>query len=253
MKKASIVFLCWFLVFNLVFPGFIFAKERLAVMNLKAKHGIEQELADTISVEIRRQIHDLGMYEVVSKEDIEALALRTASTQKLGCDDSQCLLVFGSQLDSKFMIAGTLAKLKDNYHVGLSFLDTMGKDAGVKARVSRDCPCSQDELPKVARIVAVQLINNYYRGYGKTAGTSPEAAKQNEALLAELDKKLDKVKEENVLDSERSFFWRYKWWLAAGLVLVAGAAAAGGGGGGGSSSDSPQPAEQPSGEISFGW
>jgi hypothetical protein len=256
MKKAAYPPLCFILIFNLVFPGFLFAKERLAVMNLKAKHGIKKELAETISVEVRRQIHDLGIYEVVSSEDIEELAARAATTQKLGCSDNQCLLIFGSQLDSKFMIAGTLAKLKDNYHFGLRLLDTTGKDAGVKARVSRDCACTQDELPKIARVLAVQLIDNYYRGYVRTTEASPELVKQNMARLTELDKRLEKVKEDNIIEADRGFLWRYKWWLLGGVVILAGGAAASGGDGGGDSSatdTSSQPAEQSGGEITFGW
>jgi len=249
-------FLCLFLVFHLIFPPFLLAKERLAVMSLKTQNPKQQWLADTISVEIRNEIHKLEIFEVVSQEDIDALAVRSASLQKLGCEDNQCLITFGNQLGSRFMVAGTMAKLKEKYHIGIRLLDTGGGDAGVKARTSRDCSCTEGELLKVARVLSVKLLRNYYKGSVNSKPKNSEIAKVHSRQLANMEKSLEVVKEENIIDEDRSFFWQYKWWLlGAAVILAGGAAAAGGGGGGGSSgADNPdQPAETETGNLSFGW
>jgi len=257
MKKRLLYYpLCFLLVIDLVFPGVLFAKERLAVMNLKAKKPIKQELAETISVIIRSQIQGLGMYEVVSKEDIQELAERSSVTQKLGCADNQCLISFGNQLGSRFMVAGSIAKLNENYHVGIRLLDTGGKDPGVKARASRDAECTQDELPKVARVIAVKLINNYYHGSLGDKSLTEEQKKELSMKVASLDTQLAAVQEENIIEADRSWFWRHKWWILGGVVIAAAGAAAAGGGGSSSSGSgavTDQPAGTQTGNVSFGW
>lgn len=253
MKKTIRIPLCLYLAFHLVFPPFLPAVERLAVMSLKAQNPEQQAFAETISVEIRNEIHKLGLYEVVSQEDIDTLAERTATIQKLGCDDNQCLITFGNQLGSRFMIAGSMAKLKEKYHIGLRMLDTGTDDPGVKARASRDCGCTEDELLKIARVLSITLIRNYYKGSGNNGRQSPETAKANADQLAKLEQTLAAAQEDNIIDEDRSFLWQYKWWLLGAAVIVAGAAAAGGGGGGGGSDEPQQPAETETGNISFGW
>lgn len=255
MKKRIRNSLCLFLVYQLIFPSFILAKERLAVMSLKAQNPEQQAFAETISVEIRNEIHKLEIYEVVSQEDIDTLAQRTATIQKLGCDDNQCLITFGNQLGSRFMVAGSMAKLKEKYHIGLRLLDTGKDDPGVKARTSRECSCSEDELLKVARVLSVTLLRNYYKGAVGSKPQNPEIAKAHTEQLAKLEQSLAAVQENNIIDEDRSFIWQYKWWLLGAAVIVAGGAAASGGGGGGSSGDdqSQQPAATETGNISFGW
>jgi hypothetical protein len=151
------------------------------------------------------------------------------------------------------MIAGSMAKLKEKYHIGLRMLDTGTDDPGVKARASRDCGCTEDELLKIARVLSITLIRNYYKGSGNNGRQSPETAKANADQLAKLEQTLAAAQEDNIIDEDRSFLWQYKWWLLGAAVIVAGAAAAGGGGGGGGSDEPQQPAETETGNISFGW
>lgn len=251
MKQRLRQGVCLCLIVHLVFPNLSVAKERLAVMSLKAQEAEKQPLADTLSVEIRRQIHELEIYEVVSQEDIEELAARTATVQKLGCEnDNLCLIRFGNQLNSRFMVAGSLAKLEEKYHVGVKLLDTGGDDPGVKARTSRDCSCSEDELLKVARVLGVQLVHNYHKG--KVNGEALPETSAEALQLAKLEQTLVTVQEENIIDEDRSFFWRYKWWIVGAVViLAAGALAAGGGGSSGDTT--AQPAATQTGNVSMSW
>lgn len=256
MKKAIYNTLCLYLVWHLVFPSFLLAGERLAVMSLKSQTTDQQAFAETLSVEIRNEIHKLGIFEVVSQEDIDTLAERSATIQKLGCEDNQCLITFGNQLGSRFMVAGSMAKLKEKYHLALRLLDTGKDDPGVKARTSRECGCTEEELLKVARVLSVTLLRNYYKGALSVKQPDPAIEKSNVDMLAKLEQSLTAVQEENMIDEDRSFFWRYKWWLLGAIVMVAGGAAAAGGGGGGggtSAAETQQPAETQTGNISFGW
>ena len=133
-------------------------KEKLAVMDLKAKYGVEQELAEGLSVVIRDAIQGLGDYEVVSKDDVEVVAIRTAIRQSLGCDDTKCLIAVGRSLGTKFMVAGAISKFGDTYNISLRLIDTVGENAGVKERVNRNCKCAEDELIEAAKVTASLLL-----------------------------------------------------------------------------------------------
>lgn len=134
------------------------SKEKLAVMDLQAKYGVEQKLAEGLSVVVRDTIQNLGNHEVLSKDDVELIAKRTALTQSLGCDDTQCLIDIGRSLGTKFMVAGAISKFGDTYNVSLRLINTKGEDVGVKKRVNRNCKCPEDELIEAVRVVSSLLI-----------------------------------------------------------------------------------------------
>lgn len=255
IKSEIIRVISVLLVLEFIFPNLIFAKERLAVMSLKAKGEVPQELADTISVEMRNQIQKFGMHEVISKEDMDTLAERTAAVQKAGCEENLCLITFGNQLNSRYMVAGSLAKLEEKYHIGIRILDTEGENAGVRARASRDCSCSEDELLKLGRVLSAELLYNYQRGMAPGKDVSSEERDEYDAKLAGIESLYEHVKDENIIDEDRSWFWRYKWWILGGIVIAAAGAAAAGGGGGSSSDPVATPAgsTQPTGPVGVSW
>jgi hypothetical protein len=117
-------------------PSAASAKEQLAVLDLKAKHGVEQSLAEALSVEIRDAIHSFGKYEVLSREDLEAIAERTKTQQLLGCDNSICLVDFGKKIGTQFMVAGSLSKIGETYSLSLRLIKVVGEDSGVKKRTA---------------------------------------------------------------------------------------------------------------------
>jgi hypothetical protein len=69
------------------------AKERLAVIDLVAKYGVDKALAEALSVIVRDKLHSFGEYQVMSTEDIQQVAGREQLMQAMGCDDAagQCL------------------------------------------------------------------------------------------------------------------------------------------------------------------
>lgn len=158
MKKGGLYLLFLILIVNLCLAHVTFAKEQLAVMDLKAKHGVKKSLAEALSVEIRDEIHSHGEYEVLSKEDLETIADRTALRQSLGCDDTKCLIDFGRAIGTKYMVAGSICKYGNTYSINLRLINTEGTDAGVNNRVGKKCKCSEDELPNTAKAVAALVM-----------------------------------------------------------------------------------------------
>jgi len=70
-------------------------KEQLAVMDLKAQYGVDQGLGSALASEVRGAIFRLGQHEELSPEDVETIVQRTATQQRLGCDDNNQCLIWG--------------------------------------------------------------------------------------------------------------------------------------------------------------
>lgn len=237
MKLSNYAPIILLLILNLVFPNFVFSKERLAVMNLKAKHGVEKSIADALSVEVRNGIHDLGIYEVLSKDDLDVLAERAAIMQKVDCETtSQCLIDFGRSIGTKYMVAGSISKMGETYTINLRLLDTEGENAGVKQMADKKCRCSEDELIDAAREVAKAVM------YNETLQNVQETG----------EPKIDSATIEKQSEQE-GWFSKYKWWIAAGVVLIAGGAAAAGGGGGGDTTSSEPASTTSQGSATVSW
>jgi hypothetical protein len=127
-------------------------------MELKPTHGVQESLARALSVEVRNAIHGQGEYEVISKEDLAAIAERTRMRQSLGCDDTQCLIDFGKAIGTRFMVAGSVSKLGETYSVDLRLIDTEGAGPGVKNRASKKCACPESKLFGIANAVAALVM-----------------------------------------------------------------------------------------------
>lgn len=169
MKKPKFSLSVLSLIIALCIPSVSSAKEKLAVMDLKPTHGVEESLAEALSVEVRDAIHSFGDYEVLSKEDLAAIAERTRMRQSLGCDDTQCLIDFGQAIGTRYMVAGFISKLGDTYSINLRLIDTEGDDAGVRNRASEKCACPEDELYQTAKAAAALVM-------GKEMPETEEAA-----------------------------------------------------------------------------
>ncbi len=134
------------------------AKDRLAVMDLEANTGVNQGLAEALSEEIRTVIHNLCGFEVLSKQDIEAISKRLRTQYTFGCEkDLQCLIDFGNQLETRYMVAGSISRIDKTYSISLRLIDTKGSDAGVKKRSIEKC-YSQNQLFDTAKTAATSLI-----------------------------------------------------------------------------------------------
>ena len=167
-------------------------KERLAVLDLDATHGIEQSLAEALSEIVRDKIHGYGEYQVMSKSDLQALASREQLRQAVGCDDGSgaCLVDFGRAIGTRFMVAGTISKIGTTYTISLRMLDTRGEDAGVINRVSKDCKCDEDGLIDTTRDVAAILIGKP----PKSLASNANEKQQQEALRLAEQKRIEDEK-----------------------------------------------------------
>jgi len=191
-------------------------KERLAVLDLEAKYGIPKDFAEGLSVIVRDKIHSYGDFQVMSQDDIQAVASREQLKQALGCDDGsgQCLIDFGRQIGTRFMVAGSVSKFGATYTVSLRMLDTQGDNAGVVNRVSENCKCSEDDLIGTVQNVAASLVGKKNNEAAKKAAEEAkrlaeekkkieEAERQRQTAIAEEQRKVEAEKQKLAAESER--------------------------------------------------
>lgn len=140
-------------------PGLSFAAERLAVMDLEVNTGVDLGLGQALSEEIRTDIHNLCGYEVISKKDIEAVSKNMKTQYAFGVEkDLQWLIDFGHQLETRYMVAGSVSRIDSTYSISLRLIDTKGKDAGVKKRVMKKCR-KKGDLFDAAKAAAADLMD----------------------------------------------------------------------------------------------
>lgn len=172
-------------------------KERLAVLDLEATHGIDKSLAEALSVIVRDKLHSFGDYQVMSKGDIQAVASREQLLQAMGCDDgsSQCLVDFGRAIGTRFMVAGDISKIGSTYSISLRMLDTKSESAGVTNRVSENCKCEDDALIGAVQDVAAKLVGK------PTSATTKKM--EEEKKLAEEKKRGEEAEQKRIAEDKR--------------------------------------------------
>lgn len=148
------------LVFFLTSNGWAQKLERLAVLDLEAKWGVEDGFAEALSVIVRDEIHRQKKYSVLSQADLRAVMSRDQILQAMGgCENtSSCLNDFGKLLGTRYMVAGAVAKIGETWTISLRLLDTVGADAGVLNRVSESRQCNENELIDLVKDVSARLL-----------------------------------------------------------------------------------------------
>ncbi len=195
------------------------AKEKLAILDLEAKYGIAKEFAEGLSVIVRDEIHSFGDYEVMSREDLQAVASQEQLKQAMGCDEGgQCLIDFGRAIGTRFMVVGSISKFGSTYTISLRMLDTQRESAGVVNRVSLNCKCAEDDLIVTAQNVAAKLMGKEtpemlaakqaaekerLAAEKFEAKKAEKAEKEKQAALAEEKRKADEAERKKAEKAEK--------------------------------------------------
>ncbi|MFH0783394.1 MAG: hypothetical protein V2B20_15780 [Pseudomonadota bacterium] len=201
MKKSIVLGLAWMILLIVGFSTDIAqgattvgkpAKEKLAVLDLEAKYGVEKNFAEGLSVIIRDEIHSFGDYEVMSREDLQAVASQEQLKQAIGCDEGgQCLIDFGRAIGTRFMVVGSVSKYGATYTISLRMLDTKGETAGVVNRENMSCKCAEDDLIVTSQTVAAKLMG---KESSKMIAAKATAEKERIALEKSKVEKAEKEK-----------------------------------------------------------
>lgn len=117
MIKPSFLF-CFFL---LIIASAKANQEHLlsiAVNDLQGK-GVEKHTAEIVSDRLRSQLLSTDVFRVMERNEMDNV-LKEQGFQKTGaCDESTCLIEIGQLLGVKYMVAGSIGKIKKLYTISL--------------------------------------------------------------------------------------------------------------------------------------
>ncbi len=129
------------------------AKPTIAVMDLRAR-GVEDAVAGALSTEVTQALAKLGVFAVVSGEDLRRLL--TLEETKAACTgevDARCMAEIGGALGVELMVHGEVSKLGDRFVVGLTLLDASKASAIARERV--EVGAASELLASTARMARV--------------------------------------------------------------------------------------------------
>jgi TolB-like protein len=136
-------------------------RQKLAVLDLEAK-GVDKATAQTVTEIVTVALKRLGVFDVISRQDIQQMLNFEESKQLVGCSSSSnCIAEIGGALGVAKVITGSVGKLGNSYVLNLSLLDT--KSAKVIERESRNAS-SQEALVSAAENGSRFLVRSLLEG-----------------------------------------------------------------------------------------
>ncbi len=133
-------------------------KDRLLVVPLKAKKGIDQDeaslLTDILSVEIIRS----NLFTVLNRDDMKAILDEKEFELAMGCgEDNICLLENVAKLAVNKVIAGSIGLLGKKYIVSIKLIN---KDGQTERMLKESCSCPIEDLEKTIETISYRFLKN---------------------------------------------------------------------------------------------
>lgn len=134
----------------------------IAVTDLKAR-GVDEVAAGALTTEVTNTVAGLGVFSVISGEDIKRLLTLEATRQACTGDaDAACLAEIGGALGVDYLVYGEVAKLGDTYSISLSLLNTAEAQAVGRANRKVDSPAKLlTETESLTKLVMRSLLERF--------------------------------------------------------------------------------------------
>ena len=102
------------------------APQRLAVLDVTARIGIQPALAQAVSDALLDVVRKHNpKTQVIGAEDIRAMMGLMRQKQQLGCQDVGCLTELGGALGAARVVVGTLGRFGDTYLLSVRLIDVV--------------------------------------------------------------------------------------------------------------------------------
>ena len=223
-KTISILTLCSFtLMTGLSTLTPVAAEEliKIAVMDLKAKQGVNPQVTSSLTDLICTQIANIGTHEVIGRDDMQAMLEHIADKQLLECDDTKCLAQVGGALGVEQLLSGNIGMIGTTYLINMKLIDI--DNAKVLKRISKEYAGNETGLIQKIKDCVAEL----YDLQPSTAAVTEEKPVEPAMMPAQITSQPEPetTKEEPAVKKAKSGFP----WLLVGigaLVVGAGAVAA---------------------------
>jgi hypothetical protein len=104
------------------------------------------------------RLSEIGIFQVISRDDIKNMLSHQQDQILLGCADESCLVKIGGALGAKNLVAGTVGRVGEKYVISLQRIDV--RDAKVIRRVEREFEGSRDKLLDEVRNAAYKVVED---------------------------------------------------------------------------------------------
>ncbi len=163
-------------------------KIRIAVLDLK-DNGVGKDVASLLTGIVTNRIAELGLFEVLSRQDIKNMLTHEQDKMLLGCTEASCLVDIGGALGAKELISGELGRVGNKTVINLQRIDI--RAARVVKRTERQFEGTHEKLLEEIGYAAYHLMEDVLKAAsgtvllsiseegadiavdGKTVGTSP--------------------------------------------------------------------------------
>lgn len=136
-------------------------RPKLAVLDLEAK-GVDKATVETLTDIVTVALKKLGVFDVISRADIQQMLNFEESKQLVGCtSSSSCIAEIGGALGVARVVTGSVGKLGTKWVLTLSLIDT--KSAKVIEREARDA-ATEEALVSAAENGARFLVRSLLEG-----------------------------------------------------------------------------------------
>ncbi|MBW1811418.1 MAG: PEGA domain-containing protein [Deltaproteobacteria bacterium] len=163
-------------------------KSKIAILDLRDK-GVGPDVASLLTGVISTRLAEIGIFTVITRDDIKNILTHEQDKILLGCADESCLTDIGGILGAEYLIAGEVGMVGQKYVIGLQRIDV--KATKVVKRVDRQFEGSREKLLQEVANAAYKVIEDILQARsgmallnvseegadilvdGKTVGSSP--------------------------------------------------------------------------------
>ena len=131
-------------------------KIKLAVLNL-IPMGVKKGTAMLLTSAVVTELHRVGIFDIISKEEIGRLVEHMEDKQLLGCEEAECAVEIGAAVKADKLVTGSVGKVEKTLLINLQLIDV--KKGKVDNRVERQIPKKKKAAMQETKGAAKQLIS----------------------------------------------------------------------------------------------
>ncbi len=134
------------------------ARPGIAITDLAAS-GVPPDLAATITGIVAAELQHLGVFSVITTQDLRAIVAQESLQQLSGCEGAQCTARAGTSLGTRYLLGGSVSRTNGTVSLSLALNDlTLGTVIGRASTDIADPGHLREEAVKAARKVVAALL-----------------------------------------------------------------------------------------------
>ncbi len=136
-----------------------FCRTRVAVIDLKAKVGVNKDMASLLSDVVRTELYQTGVFDVMNREDMVSILGELKFQESGACDSTECAVSMGSALGVERMVTGSVGKMGKTFVINLKLINIqLMKNEMLLSKYHKG---SEDNLPDSIKKVIERMAKEH--------------------------------------------------------------------------------------------